>query len=189
MAWSRCPAAAARSALSQRFLCASESPPPPGTYPGRSVAQAESKRMVTLAKREVMAPIRTRGADANIRNRGNAPPSDADARGLLRELDVAGSPGLTEWTVLMLDLARMLAMCGLSGRRADDVQLAADGKTLIITSGDSTIRTSWPEDIHAVFFGPRANWPPGMRYLPPSVRAALADVLPIPLCSYGINYI
>ena len=119
----------------------------------------------------------------------DALPSDADARGLLRELDVGGSLGLTEWTVLVLDLARMLALCGLSGRRAGDVQLAADGKTLIITSGESTVRTSWPEDIHAVLFGPRASWPPGMRYLPPSVRAALADVLPIPLCSYGINYI
>ena len=104
-----------------------------------------------------------------------------------RTLGAVLTPAPTEWTVKVLDLERLLALCRLD--RAAGARLAADGERLVAIAGGATVPLDDPHDRAALLFNESAHWPEAVRQQPEDIRHALAEILPVPLCSYGINYI
>ena len=115
--------------------------------------------------------------------------AETDRLRVLRELGVSTIGGPWRWTVKVLDLTALLD--GWVGGEGVDrgVTLTTEDAALTVTSDGAAVTLREADAVNALLFNDPDHWPAAIRRLPDRVRAALADTLPVPICSYGVNYI
>jgi hypothetical protein len=112
--------------------------------------------------------------------------SETGRRKMVEPLDATWSTELSRWTVKVLDLAGLVADLI---RNDNMVQLTANGNALTIATPSESVTLREADDGNATLFGEAEHWPAAVRRLDEADQTALRKRLPIPLCSYGINYI
>jgi hypothetical protein len=112
----------------------------------------------------------------------------------LAAIEAAGCSVETQtsgWTLRILDLA---GLCRRLGERFAEVAGVSitpgrGGERLVIAAGRQHVELTGAEDVSAALLnGPQA-WPEALAALPPERQEALSSVLPLPIPSYGLNFI
>jgi hypothetical protein len=112
----------------------------------------------------------------------------------LAAIEAAGCPVETQtsgWTLRILDLPGLCER--LTERFADvagvSITPGRSGERLVIAVGRQHVELTGAADVTAALFnGPQA-WPEALAALPPERQEVLGSVLPLPVPSYGLNYI
>lgn len=95
---------------------------------------------------------------------------------------------VTNWTVLILNLAGLVEkIAPLAGRAG--VQLSAHGGTLVVAAEGQSVSLDQPAQQVEMLFRGQATWGAALAGLPSALRTACSGVFPIPLPEYGINYV
>jgi GNAT superfamily N-acetyltransferase len=111
----------------------------------------------------------------------------AVARALLG-LGAAGKPQMAGWTVLILNLAKLVDTIGPIAARAG-VELSAKDAKLTVAAQGASVTLAEPETQVEVLFRGAATWGRVPGEMPRELRIACGAALPIPLPDYGINYV
>lgn len=106
----------------------------------------------------------------------------------LLSLGASGRPQITGWTVLILNLARLVETIGPVAARAG-VELSAEGQELTVAAQGKSVALADPEQQVEVLFRGAATWSRALTEMPQELRIACGAALPIPLPDYGINYV
>lgn len=110
-------------------------------------------------------------------------------RRTLEAIGVVCTAEPSEWTVKVLDLPAVLDAVNAPSTEPSTVVLRAEREALAIVAGDETTRVAETDAINAILFSEPDAWPEVVDRLDASARAELARVVPLPLCSYGLNYV
>jgi len=121
----------------------------------------------------------------------SALPAEAESLAAIQALGCPVETRTSGWTLRILDLA---ALCERLARRfggVGGVSIAPGNNDagLIITIDRQHVELADAADVSAALFnGPQA-WPDALTALSPERQEALAAVLPLPVPSYGLNFI
>ena len=113
--------------------------------------------------------------------------AQTEQRRALEQLGISLTRAPWPWTVKVLDLAAVLDGWVGGGNRS--VRIVADGEILIVATDETEVAIEEAHAVNALLFNDAEHWPDAVRRLPAVARAALAERLPVPICSYGVNYI
>lgn len=139
---------------------------------------------------EVFAPLAARAMD------GFAPktlmirklPAERRLESVLRKFDTPHSVR-PETSALVLDLGGLLACHGERLAAGDGVKLSCEGDTLRVVAGGEVAELAEPAAVAAALFNGASRWPAALKRLGRQGRAALSQILPLPLPDYGLNYV
>lgn len=110
-------------------------------------------------------------------------------RRMLDELGLACSAAPSDWTVKVLDLPAVIDVTNAQSTQPTAVALRAERDVLVLVTGNEAIRVTETNAINAILFNEPDAWPEEVQRLDASAKAELARTVPLPLCSYGLNYI
>lgn len=99
-----------------------------------------------------------------------------------------GKSSITRWTILILQLARLVELVGPAAARMGVELAARDGRLTVAAEGRS-VTLARPEHQVEILFRDSCTWSRELASLPVELRTACAAALPIRLPDYGINYV
>ncbi len=106
----------------------------------------------------------------------------------LLSLGGAGKPQITGWTVVILNLVKLVETIGESAARAGVELSAKDGQLTVAAQGKSVTLAERQPQVEVLFRG-AATWSRTLVEMPQELKIACGVALPIPLPDYGINYV
>jgi len=99
-----------------------------------------------------------------------------------------GKASITGWTIVILDLPRLIEKVGPVAARAG-VELAVKDGRLIVAAEGKSVSLAQPDQQVEILFRHAGTWSAELACLPVELRTACSVGLPIPLPDYGVNYV
>lgn len=107
---------------------------------------------------------------------------------LLADLGGVGKTQITNWTVVILNLVKLVEKIAPAAAQAG-VELSAKRSVLTVAAeGKSVALAARDLQVELLFRGP-GTWSAPLAEMPQELRIACGGVLPVPLPDYGINYV
>jgi predicted N-acetyltransferase YhbS len=106
----------------------------------------------------------------------------------LRRLGATGTSQATRWTIILLNLPKLVERIGPVTARCGVTLEARDG-SLTVAASDTFLTLPEPGAQVELLFGHPGIWSESLAKMPMALRVACSGVLPIPLPDYGINYV